>query len=245
MSTIKSSAEDLILNADGASSEVRIQQNGTTAITISAGDIQLKSSAEANSLETAIHSYNTDQVQNNSGIEFWTDAYQNTGTIKLKTSYGSTYSDKLIIDSSGRVTMPSQPAFTTRGSGGWISLSSGGQQINTWASPSSQKGGTNFSSSTGKFTAPVTGWYMFIFGTYTRVGNSSSYILPRLYKNGSSVPFDGHITHYQGAGEGDTGHTLTVLLDLSGNDYVQAGYYLSGSGDYHAGSQSLQGHLLS
>jgi len=38
MSTIKSSAEDLILNADGASSEVKIQQNGTTAITIDSSE---------------------------------------------------------------------------------------------------------------------------------------------------------------------------------------------------------------
>jgi len=151
--------------------------------------------------------------------------------------------ERMRIDSSGRVTMPYQPAFLTSGSGGWTPISSGNSQLNTWQSPSYQRG-SGFSSSTGKYTAPVGGLYQFVFGNYTRVANSSSYTYPRIFKNGAVVTFSSHIVHYGAAGDADTGHTLTVLINLAANDYIQAGFYLSGSGDYHQTSQSFQGHLI-
>jgi len=59
MSTLKSSAEDLILNADGASSEVKIQQNGTTAITIDSSE---RVGVGATSLNRKLTILTTDQT---------------------------------------------------------------------------------------------------------------------------------------------------------------------------------------
>ena len=71
----------------------------------------------------------------------------------------------LNIDSSQRVTLPVQPAFmATRATG-----AQGSGTTLIFNNIIQQQGGTNYSSSTGIFTAPVAGWYMFTAGVVTNI----------------------------------------------------------------------------
>lgn len=158
--------------------------------------------------------------------------------------------DRMVIDASGRVTTPSQPAFSVGGDGtGWNALTnaSSNSVINTWHSGLvTQRGGSNFNASTGKFTAPVTGYYMFIFSSYTRVPNPSTYnyIYPRFLLNGSNYGFSGHILHYQNHGDADLGSQISAIIPLATNDWVSATFLVNGTGDFHANSQRFEGYLI-
>jgi hypothetical protein len=81
------------------------------------------------------------------------------GTLKFQTS-GSSYSDKLIIDTSGRVTKPYQPAFFAYPNTG---SSLGGVQTYVF-SLTQFNIGSHYSTATGRFTAPVAGVYHFDYG---------------------------------------------------------------------------------
>jgi len=85
-------------------------------------------------------------------------------------------SARMTFDSTGRPSIPNQPAFYASGNGGWYyhnsfpsSSSPGGQWrelINGWSwQITNQQGGSNFTS-TGRFTAPVAGYYYFYAQTY-------------------------------------------------------------------------------
>jgi hypothetical protein len=157
------------------------------------------------------------------------------------------YTEKLRIDKAGTVTMPYQPAFTVMGSGSWTAMSSASTVLVTGWSTVTQRGGANFVSSTGKFTAPVAGWYMFTFQSYTRVDSPStgSHIYVRIYKNGAGFGSTGNIQHYGNAGDADTGTSHSSLIQMAANDYVQAAFRAESTGcSYHHGSQNFTGYLV-
>lgn len=86
--------------------------------------------------------------------------------------------------------------------------------------------GTNYSTSTGKFTAPVAGFYQFNAGvSYTYTGQN--YIGIVLYVNGSAYSVGNNIF---GGGVGDTltGFTVSDTIQLAASDYVQV--YITAQG---------------
>jgi hypothetical protein len=89
------------------------------------------------------------------------------------------------LDSSGRVTMPNQPAFDTIGSG---TLAFSGGTVNvkiTLASALTNVSGS-YSTANSRFIAPVSGTYLFYLSTATTTATSTGPAL-LLFKNGSSV----------------------------------------------------------
>jgi len=130
------------------------------------------------------------------------------------------------IDSAGRVTMPYQPAFmahsgtyTTSGNYEFTSYSlSGASRFNQ---------GNSFNSTTGRFTAPVSGVYQLNFVFHDKSGASSRKI-GRLFLNGVSTIGDGELAENYNQ-FGDVGGSVCVYL--AQNDYVQWGTHpLSFSG---------------
>ena len=79
--------------------------------------------------------------------------------IKVNTIQDATNSNKaMTIDSSGRPAFPNRVAFEAWYTGGNIAYNSGSNAVLTYNNVV-QQGGTNYSTSTGKFTVPITGFY--------------------------------------------------------------------------------------
>lgn len=144
--------------------------------------------------------------------------------------------EKFRIDSVGRVTKPYQPAFHVR--------VNDANYITTSPVPFTNAVfdvGSNFNTSTYRFTAPIAGKYYLVLNMYsTANGNQDAY--PRFRINGSFVQY-GYL--YQTAG-GTIHNTVTMnrIFNLSVGDYVDVAW--AGSGTYYGGNQETNffGYLL-
>ena len=116
--------------------------------------------------------------------------------------------ERMRIDSSGRVTMPYQPAFSVHGvSFDSTTLSLLGPVVLTNV-------GGHFSTTTGRFTAPVAGVYGFSFVLST--GDANSHFVD-LYKNG--LLHGSRVLQYGSAYS--TGANVQII-PLAAGDYVEA-----------------------
>ena len=122
---------------------------------------------------------------------------------------------RLRIDNNGYVTTPSQPSFRATKSGSTFNTGGGTvvfdqNQHNT---------GSNYNTSNGRFTAPVTGTYIFHYYSIYQ-GNSGNELWDFL-KNGST--FAGSRMHFSSGSVGNNWDNITntQILTLSANDYVE------------------------
>ncbi len=151
------------------------------------------------------------------------------------------------ITNAGQVTKPNNPWLSVQaGSGGWISFASGENQLTSLFTSSTvyQNTGGGFNKSNATYTAPVAGRYCFMWNTYTRGGSNSAattYVYPRLYKNGVAMHPRSNILHYTTGTGYDTGTENTILADLAVNDTIVAGCYSNNTtNQYYAASMHLQ-----
>lgn len=104
--------------------------------------------------------------------------------------------------------------------------------------------GSNVSLGTGRFTAPVAGFYF--FNTYVNIASNSTTVLGvSFYKNGAQIaqPYNLNFT----SANATTSMPGGTLLQLAANDYVQVYYYSNGAGALTTGAifNSFQGFLVS
>jgi hypothetical protein len=140
-------------------------------------------------------------------------------------SSGAFVRSALDIDSSGRVTIPNNPAFrATRTAGAVTGLST------IVFNRVDYNRGSNYNNSTGVFTAPVTGAYFFAYCIETNGSGANFLIQPR--KNGSAV----NTTEFQANSSGTTGIGYSIVVDMAANDtfdlLLSAGYTIYGGGNY-------------
>ena len=135
---------------------------------------------------------------------------------------GSAYTERMRIDSAGRVTMPYQPAFKAGRTAGDVSATS----TVVFNVVTTNIGG-HYNSSTGAFTTPIAGRYLFTAGLFSNHGTN---VYTEIRVNGSTVSW----TIYTGSGYGQASHG--VVLDLNANDAVTV--VVSGGQLYAAGSTS-------
>ena len=140
----------------------------------------------------------------------------------------------LTIDSSRRVTTPNNPSFLAYRTGAWETVS--GTVV--FGSTAFNIGG-NYSTSTGRFTAPVAGLYSFTYVFYSSLAstqwafkrNGSDYVLADTY-----LAAEGSAT--------DTSINSTLGIYLNIGDYISCGPRTTNSNSTYNGHTFFGGYLV-
>jgi len=234
------------------------------AITVSATGIDVTGETSAGS-RLVLQDKSTG-VEVNSSIRHHTNNYaymfggtnglifaNNTGEdcrIKLQDSndieFITSSTNRMVIDPSGRVRMPYQPAFLAHGnSGSYYSISTlGGGSYISFANAVTNIGNC-FNPSNSRFSAPVAGMYHFDVAVYTRTGTASEDIYPRWRVNNSSNK--GYTYWWNTTGQ-EIHHTITDSINIYLNAGDDIGVTINGhsNSDIHLGFQEsrFSGYLL-
>ena len=167
-------------------------------------------------------------------------------------------SDAMQIDSTGRTSFPQRPAFSAVGQPGWLYSNSyggtGDRELNSimnW-NLAHQYGGSNFNTSNGRYTAPVSGYYHFSTMWYLLNDNNStsSYIHSFFRKNGSvnttpgsRIPYN--INMHGNSNNYDDGASYSSIQYLNAGQYVSLCIrWHSTNSRHHAGHQIFSGQLI-
>ena len=161
--------------------------------------------------------------------------YVGTYNTNQETHIGTNGTQRIVVTSDGYVTKPNQPAFQAHS--GASNTADGNTIIFTTIDYNI---GSHYDTSTGRFTAPVLGRYLFtVNGIYTV--NSSTATWKWIWrKNGSNT---GVLAEWQTsniAGSYQTIGNSSIILQLAANDYVDIyNDSSSGNGNAHlSGAQS-------
>ena len=157
-------------------------------------------------------------------------------------AFGPNGTEKMRIDASGRVLKPYQPAFKAA----YISRNATGTDrvISTANGDSFRTGrdeyntGNHFSESTGRFTAPVAGTYVFN-STLMRSGNSGTVLENRIKKNGIIIWARAYAGAYTSSYQQSTIFTTTKM---NAGDYVEN--YISGTVSIYNDDSYFTGYLI-
>lgn len=153
----------------------------------------------------------------------------------------------IYIDTSGRVTLPSQPAFKAAFSTAADTTFSNNSKL-----PFNALGfdrGSNYSTANSRFTAPVAGTYYFYCSVYGTSSGGNSTMALRLYKNGVDSGYNAADV-YIGNASGQVAISqiqFTGVLQLAANDYVEmygTGYNASALFRVYTGQSVFTGFLL-
>jgi len=122
------------------------------------------------------------------------------------------------IDSTGRVTMPLQPSFNVNGG----PSKDGNNYVYNFGNVIHNIG-SHYVNSTGRFTAPIAGRYLFTVGLWAQA-NANAFLSIDINSSGN---YAGSHVHNTSASSG----TLSVVLNLAANDYISlnCGYAIQGS----------------
>lgn len=150
---------------------------------------------------------------------------------------GTSYTERMRIDSSGRVTMPYQPAFDAYSNAGGVTFTT---EAAIAFNSTTFNVGNHYNTSNYRFTAPVTGIYFFRAHVYKQSSGNASRL--RLQKNAADVRFYTYIS------SSDTyTHQITGIISLTAGDYVTCTFGSDGAGTsiYLADNHSnFSGYLL-
>lgn len=255
------SATALNMSADTSGVLQLASNNGTVALTVDTSqNVGVGTTTPVSRLEIrdSISSVrltvtNTTNSTNGSGVNFLVFNGGTTvgnGTIRSDNSDNLSFfnigGERMRIDSSGRVTMPSQPVFnvynnvdqTSAGAGTESKLSFPDVKVNI---------GSCYSTSTHRFTAPISGKYLLGFSGSTKsngFGDNYMTVFPKV--NGSTGYYRGRAA-VGGANNYDSAN-FTEIFNLSAGDYVELYFYSQVANNLTvvgAGESGFFGYLVS
>lgn len=152
---------------------------------------------------------------------------------------------RVVIDSSGRVTTPAQPAFSASNNfgAGYLSIDISNPfpfnvtRINI---------GSHYNTSTYRFTAPIAGVYQFTYSLFYEAGQGQNNHDTALYVNGADLMGGPGASDQIGSRPGTDRITVvhTALISLSANDYVEVRARESTSGGIYGPHSTFSGYLL-
>jgi hypothetical protein len=146
--------------------------------------------------------------------------------------------ERLKIDSAGRTTLPYQPSFYTVGTN--YSQSGAAYSI-IIPNAVSYNQGSHYNGSTGRFTAPIAGRYIFGFWGLSYPHTTEVNTI-RGFVNGSGA---GQEVQFNGTSSQHEECSGTLLLNLNANDVFDWRYYqASGSAKAYSGQWNMWGYLL-
>lgn len=143
-------------------------------------------------------------------------ASQGAGSLLIYRNNSDGSSASLKLDSSGRMTLPYQPAFSAYMAGNY-----GGSNAYTIPLDATlfNRGG-HYSTSTYRFTAPVAGAYHFSVNLNVYQIDSGNYFMAALFKNGVATHYGSRVS--SSSTTGDQNETVSATMTLAVNDYVTA-----------------------
>ena len=185
----------------------------------------------------------------NSGLYFPSD-----GSLR----YSANGTDRLTIDTTGRVSESGKPAFAVAGQPGWLYANSyggtGTRELNSimnW-NLAHQYGGSNFNVSNGRFTAPVSGYYHFSTMWYllNNTQGTNSYVHTFFMRNGSvnvntssRIPYN--INMHGNFNSYDDGASYNMTFYLNAGQYCSLAIrWHATNSRHHAGHQIFSGQLV-
>ena len=183
------------------------------------------------SYDAIIEVENTTTTNGGRGFLLATDDTWTVGSNKVAIGYGppSSSNTAIVVDSSNRVTTPSRPAFD-------VALDGSNY---TTANPVIfdevyHNVGSHYSTTTGRFTCPVAGMYLFYTSHIRNGGTAVS--RRRFNKNGSATKGSRHqrLTESSISTYGDNG-TFFITIECAAGDYITVDQYVGsvyGSREY-------------
>jgi len=147
----------------------------------------------------------------------------------------------LRVDSSGRVTTPSQPAFTAYLSTTYAYTGSGGRRVVPFDTVVTNIG-SHFNTTSNRFVAPVAGMYLFTASLVCNSGSSTTYFSCEIFVNAAAVVGS---TGWQNMGAGYQNQRNSLIVYLNVNDYVDVRMEKSANDSINAANtSSFTGTLL-
>lgn len=223
-----------------------ITLNGTTGITstgiteTSDGNVGIGTSSPSVPVSgVGLHLSDTSA---NTGIRLQDTAFANKDfTIRLDATdnalaiyHQNSASEKMRIDSAGRVTMPYQPAFRVhRSTATWEVYS---LQTVIWDTATLNIG-NHFNTTNGTFTAPINGLYYLQFAAYQL--QASAYGSAYIYVNGLTDNTYRYCLVQENTALDMTNHVIVIQPLLAGDSVTTVV-----SGDLYTGHSSFSGYLI-
>ena len=180
-----------------------------------------------------------------SGVKFYNTTGSSNFTITPSGNGGASFGQALSIDSVGRVTTPFQPIFYAYQTGALNGTALG--PFTTQFNTTLVNIGSCYSTSTGRFTAPVAGTYRFDGRFLARQQGTNGPLEFTFYKNGTNVVARSCCYTFVSAGGDHDNMFASIYLTLAVNEYVQIGFtVVNGGTDYYYGENlaSFSGQLI-